>query len=77
MSGLRHLMQGLRGVRVPAVPPVAVLLPQPLRSEVVRLRDAGTEVDAVRLVREQTGLGLVPAVRAVRAARLRLDDGDR
>ena len=56
-------------VQVPEDPPLAVLLPQPLRSEVVRLRDGGKQVAAVRLVREQTGIGLLPAHKAVQAAR--------
>ena len=71
---MRSLLQVLRGVRTPAEPPVAVLLPRPLRSQVVQLRDGSGEVAAVRLVREQTGLGLLPAVIAVRAARERLPD---
>ena len=64
-------------MRVPEVPPVAVLLPQPLRYEVVRLRGAGREVEAVRMVREQTGLGLLPAYKAVHAAaeQLPAEDG--
>lgn len=55
-------------VRTPVPPPVTVLLPEPLRSDVIALRDADDEVGAVRLVREQTGIGLLPAVMAVRAA---------
>jgi hypothetical protein len=64
-------------VQVPDVPPVTILLPQPLRAEVVRLRDDGQRADAVRLVREQTGLGLMPAFTAVQAAaeRLPVEDG--
>ncbi len=61
---------------VPDLPPVTVLLPQPLRSEVVRLREIGDEVEAVRLVREQTALGLVPALFAVRSARDVLTEPD-
>jgi hypothetical protein len=55
-------------VRVPDVPPVAVLLPQKLRLEVLRLRQSERTVEAVRRVREQTGLGLLPAYMAVQAA---------
>ncbi len=63
-------------VRVPEVPPVAVLLPQPMRSDVVRLREAGQTAEAVRFVREQTGLGLLPAFMAVQEASERLPDED-
>ncbi len=73
---MRGLLQVLRGVKIPAEPPVTVLLPQPLRSQVVHLRDGGGKVAAVRLVREQTGLGLLPAVLAVQAARERLSEDD-
>lgn len=55
---------------------VAVLLPRPLRGAVVRLRDLGQEVQAVRLVRRRTGLGLVPALSAVQAAREQLAEKD-
>jgi hypothetical protein len=64
-------------VQVRDVPPVTVLLLQPRRSEVVRLRDAKRETEAVRLVREQTGLGLLPAFLAVQAAAERLTVEDR
>ncbi|MCU1692180.1 MAG: hypothetical protein JWM64_1271 [Frankiales bacterium] len=47
---------------------VPVLLPEPLRTEAVGLHAGGDEVAAVRVVREQTGLDLSTALRAVRAA---------
>ena len=75
VTGIGRLWELLRGVRTPAAPPVAVLLPEPLRSQVVALRDGGDEVAAVRRVREQTGIGLLPAVLAVRAARSRHSAG--
>ncbi len=71
---MRGLLQVLRGIRTPTGSPVAMLLPQPLRSQVVHLRDGGGEVAAVRLVREQTGLGLLPAFTAVQAAQERLPE---
>ena len=46
---------------------VPVLLPEPLQSEVRRLLAEAGEVAAVRRVRAQTGIGLLPAVLAVRA----------
>ena len=55
---------------------MAVLLPQPMRSDVVRLREAGQTAEAVRFVREQTGLGLLPAFMAVQEASERLPDED-
>lgn len=48
-------------------PEVAVLLPEPLRSQVLDTLSREGEVAAVRLTRERTGLNLLPAVRAVRA----------
>ena len=47
--------------------PVAVLLPEPLASEVRTLVAADRYVDAVRWVRQRTHLGLLPAVLAVNA----------
>ena len=44
---------------------VAVLLPEPLDSEVDELLSQDEEVKAIRLVRERTGLGLLPARNAV------------
>ncbi len=49
--------------------PVAVLLPEPLASEVRGLVDADQYVEAVALVRRRTHLGLLPAVLAVNAVR--------
>lgn len=49
-------------------PLTAVLLPEPLRTEVLVAARRDGEVAAVRLVRKQTGIGLLPAVLAVRAA---------
>lgn len=49
--------------------PVAVLLPEPLAGEVRALLVRDEYVAAVRLVREQTGLTLLPAVRAVNRIR--------
>lgn len=45
--------------------PVAVLLPEPLATEVRAL--APDRTAAIRLVRQRTGLNLLPAVRAVDA----------
>lgn len=73
---LQRLRSRWSAVRVPADPPVTVLLPEPLRSAVVRLRDDGRSVDAVRLVRERTGLGLLPAHKAVQAAQPELAEPD-
>jgi hypothetical protein len=47
--------------------PIAVILPEPLASEVRALLDEGQRVQAVRLVRERTHLNLLPAVLAVDA----------
>lgn len=44
---------------------VAVDLPEPLATEVGALLEAGDKVAAVRVVREKTGLTLLPAHRAV------------
>ena len=52
--------------------PVAVLLPEPLASEVRELLAADRRVEAVRRVRQRTHLGLLPAVLAVDAV---ADDG--
>lgn len=46
----------------------AVLLPEPLRAEVLGVVSRDGEVAAVRLVRQRTGLNLLPAVLAVRGA---------
>jgi hypothetical protein len=53
--------------------PVAVVLPEPLASEVRTLLSADQYVEAVRRVRQRTHLGLFPAVLAVNAVR---DSGD-
>lgn len=75
-SAWQRLARLWSGPQVPSVPPVTVLLPQPLRSQAVRLRELGEEVEAVRLVREQTALGLLPALFAVRSARDVLTEPD-
>ncbi|MDP9461015.1 MAG: hypothetical protein M3Q22_12500 [Actinomycetota bacterium] len=49
--------------------PVAVLLPEPLASEVGTLLAADQYVEVVRRVRQRTHLGLLPAVLAVNAIR--------
>jgi hypothetical protein len=49
--------------------PVAVVLPEPLASEVRTLLSADQYVQAVRRVRQRTHLGLLPAVLAVDAVR--------
>jgi hypothetical protein len=49
--------------------PVAVLLPEPLESEVRALLAADQYVEAVRRVRQRTRLNLLPAVLAVNAVR--------
>ena len=49
--------------------PVAVVLPEPLASEVRALLAAGRRVEAVRRVRQRTHLGLRPAVLAVDSVR--------
>lgn len=46
---------------------VAVLLPEPLASEVTDLLGRGERIEAVKLVRRRTGLTILPAVRAVDA----------
>jgi ribosomal protein L7/L12 len=48
---------------------VAVLLPEPLASEVDELLRQDEEITAIRLVRERTGLGLLPAYNAVKNRR--------
>ena len=48
---------------------VAVLLPEPLASEVDELLSQDEEIKAIRLVRERTGLGLLPAHNAVKNRR--------
>lgn len=45
-----------------------MLLPEPLLAEMLGLAAQDGEVAAVRLVRQRTGLGILPAVLAVRAA---------
>ena len=52
--------------REPAPEPVPVLLPEPLGVEVDSLLARDRFVEAVRLVRERTQLGLRVATRAVR-----------
>jgi hypothetical protein len=49
--------------------PVAVLLPEPLASEVRALLASDQYVEAVRHVRQRTRLNLLPAVLAVNAVR--------
>jgi hypothetical protein len=64
--GWRQITSSLVGVKADR-DPVPVILPEPVRGQVVQhLRD-GDEVTAVRLVRRRTGLDLLSAVRAVRA----------
>ncbi|RKS74129.1 hypothetical protein CLV35_2630 [Motilibacter peucedani] len=46
---------------------LAVILPEPLASEVLELLRIGKRVEAVKLTRARTGLGLLPAVKAVDA----------
>lgn len=46
---------------------VAVLLPEPLRTETLQVYANDGLVDSVRLVRQRTGLDLLSATRAVRA----------
>lgn len=48
---------------------MAVLLPEPLASEVDQVLSDGRFVDAVRLIRQRTGLNLLPATLAVRHRR--------
>jgi hypothetical protein len=48
---------------------VPVLLPEPLASEVDDLLRQDEEVKAIRLVRQRTGLGLLPAHNAVKYRR--------
>ncbi len=45
-----------------------MILPEPLAGEVRSLMAAGRTVDAVRLTRQQTRLGLLPALRAAQRA---------
>ena len=52
--------------RGPEQEPVPVLLPEPLAGEVDSLLGEDRFVEAVRLVRERTELGLIVATRAVR-----------
>ncbi len=47
--------------------PVAVVLPEPLATDVRGLLGSDRYVDAVRLVRQRTHLNLMPAVLAVNA----------
>ena len=49
--------------------PVAVVLPEPLASEVRALLADDQHIEAVRRVRQRTHLGLRPAVLAVDAVR--------
>ena len=49
--------------------PVAVLLPEPLASEVRALLSADDYYEAVRRVRQRTHLNLLPAALAVNALR--------
>jgi hypothetical protein len=49
--------------------PVAVVLPEPLATDVRGLLVRDRYVDAVRLVRQRTHLNLMPAVLAVNAVR--------
>ncbi|RBY94884.1 hypothetical protein DQ244_06435 [Blastococcus sp. TBT05-19] len=46
-------------------PPVPVLLPEPLAAEVRVLLAEGERIEAVRLVRQRTHLGIRPALLAV------------
>jgi hypothetical protein len=47
--------------------PAAVVLPEPLASEVRELLASGERTEAVRRVRQRTHLGLLPAALAVDA----------
>ena len=49
--------------------PVAVILPEPLSTKVRELLATDQYVPAVRLVRQRTHLGLLPAALAVNAVR--------
>ena len=49
--------------------PVAVLLPEPLATEVRGLLAADDYYEAIRRVRQRTHLGLLPAALAVNAVR--------
>ena len=63
----RRLQRSVVGVRFdPDLVPV--ILPEPLRGEVIRHVRDQDEVAAIRLVRQRTGLDLLSATRAVRAA---------
>ncbi len=62
----------MRGVRIDP-DPVAVLLPEPVRSQVLQAHARAGTVEAVRVTRQRTGLDLRSAVRAVQA--LVGDDG--
>ena len=46
-------------------PPMPVILPEPLAAEVRVLLAEGDRYEAVRLVRQRTHLGMLPAVLAV------------
>jgi hypothetical protein len=65
---VRRLQQWWRS-RTAAPELVPLVLPEPLRSQVVALLADGAEVAAVRLVRQRTGAGLLVAVNAVRGRR--------
>ena len=58
-------MPWFRRSRGPEAPLIPVVLPEPLASQVDGLLERGERVEAVRLVREQTGLDLASAHRAV------------
>ena len=47
--------------------PVAVVIPEPARTEVVEAYRRSGETEAVRVARRRTSLDLLSAVRAVRA----------
>ena len=62
--GWRQITSSLVGVRTDR-DPVPVILPEPLRGQVVQYLRDGDEVTAVRLVRRRTGLDLPSAVPCV------------
>jgi Arc/MetJ-type ribon-helix-helix transcriptional regulator len=58
-------MPWFRRSRSPKAPLIPVVLPEPLASQVDALLERGERVEAVRLVRERTGLDLASAYGAV------------
>lgn len=64
-AGFKSLIVGVRFDR----DLVPVILPEPLRAQVLAHLRSNDELSAVRWVRQRTGLDLRSAVRAVRAVR--------